>query len=270
MKITQKKFEVENEFLKNNVKNYWIFEVIADHSATEKLVVPPLGFPCMHFHLGNYSDFYSRENYNLCSLVIGQLKTHIQLNPSHGIKLLAVNFKPYGFYNLFGLTPPGKNELSYDSTLEFGKEQITSLISDLTQKLETPQFVTTIENFILSNQKKEIKKFEFLDSIVDQMIASNGLLDVNLFIKKKCSIRTLQRYFGDVIGVSPKTFTKILRHKYILKLMYDRPDLQWNDFVFQGYYFDYSHFKKDFIAFSTLNPIEYISAKKSIVSGLLR
>lgn len=270
MNITQKALNVKDSYLKTQIENYWFFEASSTAKSPGKISVPPLAMPCMHFHLSLVNDFYVRDNYNHKSLIIGQLKTHTQLNPPNGLKLFVINFKPYGLYNLFGITPPGKTGLSVNSKDFFGDKNIEDIIEALSNTTKESELVDIAESFILKNQKHDIKKYNYLDSITDMISQSNGLTDINELINNKCSVRTLQRYFSEVIGTSPKTYTKILRHKHILKLIYENPELQWNDLVFQGYYFDYSHFRKDFAGFSSLKPFEFISAKTSIISGLLR
>ncbi len=270
MKISQKQFEVKHEYLKSQIESYWLFEAHGENFASGFISVPPLGNPCIHFHLEKIEDFYSRENYNHKSIIIGQITAHIQLNPSNKLNLFVVNFKPYGLYNFLGITPPSKSENSFNSAEVFGKEKIEQIILDLSKSKNNEAKVQIIEDFLINNINPAKRQYNYLDSIIDIIVHENGLVNINGLIQNKCSIRTLQRYFAEVIGINPKTFTKILRHKYILNLIYQKPELKWNDLIFHGFYFDNSHFTKDFKDFSSLKPIEYLSQKNSIISEILK
>lgn len=264
--ITRKVLKVNDSYLKTQVQDFWVFHVNGNNAINPVLTVPPLGFPIMHIHTGTKTGFYPLATIEIDSLVIGQLKIHADLYPRSGLELFVINFKPYGFYNLFGELPPSGNQNSKQGFEYFGNEKIQKIIQDLKNCKSGACRNLILEDFLLNNQRNNIKRFDFLDGIVDEILNSNGLISINDLIKNKCSLRTVQRYFSDVIGVSPKTFTRILRHKYIIQQMYENPETKWNDLVFKGYYFDHSHFIKDFTAFSKTIPSLYNNLKTSIVA----
>lgn len=268
--ITRDVFTVKDSYLKTQIQDFWYFKVVGTGKINTTLSVPPLGFPFLHLQIGTYKDFYSLPNSEINSLLVGQYKKHVILSPNPGLKLMVINFKPYGFYNLFGTCPPSGNINSIKGKDFFGQDKLSKLINDIKTIENDQDKFSFVEKFILENKNPNVKTFDFLDSIVDELVKHNGLVSITELTKNKCSIRTIQRYFSEVIGVSPKTYTRILRHKYIIKLMYENPEIQWNDLVFSGYYFDHSHFNKDFHAFSSFSPGQYTFLKTPIVADFIR
>lgn len=268
--ITREVFEVKYSYLKTQIQDFWYFKVVGTGKINTTLSVPPLGFPFWHLNIGTNKEFYSLPNPEISSLLVGQYKRHVVLSPNPGLKLMVINFKPYGFYNLFGTCPPSGSINSVEGKDFFGSEELNQLINEIKTFDNDQDKFSHVEKFILENKKLNVKTFDFLDSIVDEVVELNGLVPITDLAKNKCSIRTIQRYFSDVIGVSPKTYTRILRHKYIIKLMYENPEIQWNDLVFSGYYFDHSHFNKDFYAFSSFSPGQYTFLKTPIVADFIR
>lgn len=267
---TRDVFEIRDTYLKTQISEFLLFKTIGTEYIRTTLSVPPFGHPILHFNINNSDNFYALPKHDINSLLIGQLDRHVTLHPISGLELFVVNFKPYGFYNLFGQKPPSGKENYIEGKEIFGENCINELIKDLKACDNNENKCKLVESFILKNKNKNVKTNSFLDSIVDEIVKQNGLISISELINNKCSIRTIQRYFSEVIGISPKTFTRILRHKYIIQLIYDNPQTQWSDLVFRGFYFDHSHFTKDFQIFSKIKPYQYSFLKTSIVEDLIK
>lgn len=61
-----------------------------------------------------------------------------------------------------------------------------------------------------------------------------------------CSCRTLQRKFIKRTGVTPKTLMRIVRLNYLLTKIRNNYNIDCQDLVFDGNYFDQAHFINDF------------------------
>ncbi|MCK9255069.1 MAG: AraC family transcriptional regulator [Bacteroidales bacterium] len=268
--ITRTILEIKNENLKPYIYDYWVYITTGETHLFSAITTPPLGYPTIQFVLGNYKGFYQLKNKNIKSLITGQYARHVTLSPSSKMGLIIVNFKPYGFYNFFGKTPPSGKQDTIEGAVFFGEESINNIVEKMSNSKNRNDLIDYLEGFLLENQKKNIKKHDFFDSLVDDIYDKNGLINLDLLINGKFSIRTLQRYFSKVIGISPKTFSRILRHKYIIQLMYTNPEITWNDLSFQGYYFDQSHFIKDFNDFTKFKPTDYNCLKTSVISELFK
>ncbi len=269
MNIDKRVFNVNDTNLINYIDSYYVLEFSSLPQGSNPFYVPPLGFPAMLFCYNNCQNFFNLPYIKSRSIIVGQIARHFAVMPVEGTKVLGMNFKPYGFYNLFGLSLKGLKNSAIETDVFFGNDNV-ALIEDLLNNQEAiSEAITFMEKLVLSRQK-EVKANAFFDGIVDQMLKHHGLIDIESLIKNKLSLRSLQRYFSEVIGINPKTFCQILRHKFIMDLMYKNPDLNWNELILEGFYYDYSHFKSDFIKFSGVKPMQFLEIKNPFAQALVQ
>lgn len=261
-------YPVKNSLLSPFIKNYQVIDFSQLPTDIVELKVPPIGYPVLQFHYGITTNFYNHKHLTCESLFIGQCSRHIILYPSCGVKLIGVNFKPYGLYNLFGISAHSILNSGIESRFFFGAENI-NYITEILKKGDIETSIMAIEDLLLSFQNKSIKISPYFDELVDKMENENGLINFTNLLDKSVSLRTLQRYFKETIGISPKLFNQILRHKYILQLLYQNPTMTWQDIQLNGFYYDFSHFTKDFAHFTGLNPKQYLHIKNNFASAII-
>lgn len=259
---------IQNPQLAPYIKHYFVFDFSSLPQESVEFKVPPTGFPVLQFHFGENSNYYRHKHFTNQSLFIGQCSRHILLYPFRGMKLLGINFKPYGLYNLLGISPYSFMNSGVESRFFWGEENVNRISQTLkTNGIENG--ITEIESLLLTYQNKYVKSQPYFDEIVDKMEAENGLMNCRDILYKSVSIRTFQRYFREVIGISPKLFCQVLRHKYVLELLYQNPEIKWSDIQLNGFYYDFAHFTKDFTHFSGLTPKKYLPLKNSFAATLL-
>lgn len=260
--------QIRNPFLKKDLQHYFVLDFGKSPQLPDEIRIPPLGFPVIQFHFGEDANFYRHKHFTSQSIIIGQCSRHIILYPSKEIKIIGINFKPYGLYNLLGISPRQIINSCIESSLFFGKKNVET-ISMLLKTEHIEVAIPEIENLLLNHQNKKTKQYNLFDSIVDTLVKENGLINYTNLLGNKVSVRTFQRYFSEVIGISPKLFTQVLRHKYIMTLLYDNPKMSWNNMLLNGFYYDYAHFTKDITHFSGLTPKQYLPFKNNIASALI-
>lgn len=261
-------YPVQNLLLKNYISHYFLLDFDDLQHENIEVKVPPLGFPVLQFHFGTNANYYQHKHFSNQSIFIGQCTRHVILYPAKAMKIIGVNFKPYGLYNLFGISPFSIQNSGLESSIIFGNDKI-EFITEVLKAEGVERGILEIEKLLIAHQSKTIKQQRYFDQIVDKMIEENGLINYIDILDKNITARTFQRYFKEVIGISPKLFCQILRHKYILSLLYLNPDLKWSDLLLNGYYFDFAHFTKDFTLFSALTPQKYLRVKNKLASFLL-
>lgn len=260
---------IQNPALKDYLQHYFVLDFGKFPNLPNEIKIPPLGFPVIQFHFGEDANFYRHKHFTSQSIIIGQCSRHILLYPSNKIKIFGINFKPYGLYNLLGVSPKYIKDSCIESSLIFGKENIEA-ISLMLKTGSIEMAIGEIENLLLKYQNLKQKKHKHFDNIVDVIVKENGLINCSKLVGNKVSIRTFQRYFSEVIGISPKLFSQVLRHKYIMTLLYNNPEMTWSNMQLNGFYYDYAHFAKDITLFSGLTPRQYLPIKNCIASALIQ
>ncbi len=259
---------VKNEQLKRYISNYYIVEFASDHK--EPMLVPPLGFPVLHFHYGKNGNFYNYQNTPNESVLIGQLTKHYLLSPNKGLKMIGVNFKPYGMYNLLGIRLKELTDACIESKHVFGEEKVYEIRQKL-KRSDDEEKVELVEKLLFAYmEKNQVAQNHIYDKMVDLMVEKNGMVRIKEVVNNKISTRTFERYFSKVIGISPKLFCEIQRHKLIMQLTYKNQEFDWQDAIFQGYYHDHSHLSRDFTKFSNIKPTQYLSVKNQFSDLLLK
>ncbi len=265
--MQQTTLDIQDGRLKPFVSDYYLIDFISNEYTPTLL--PPVGFPVLHFHYGRITEFYNRIEIPKDSIFIGQITRHVCIHPYSGVKILGINFKPYGFYNLFNISPSDFTDSGIDSRQILGAETV-DLILEKIPSLNQSEKISYIESQLIRFiEKNQQKKYALYDDIVEQIISRNGLVNLEEMLSGKITMRTLERYFKKVIGISPKLFCQILRHKYVLQQIYSRPDLSWQDSILMGYYYDHSHFSRDFEKFSKMKPLDYLPLRNLFASKII-
>ncbi len=268
MIVNQSVFNIISPELHPFISNYYLFEFSNETAESIRFKVPPTGFPTLLFCYGNKINFFQHKHLTNESIIVGQLSKHVNLYPVDGTKLFGVNFKPYGFYNLTGVSLKGLVNGAIESTAIFPEAEIEAIDNCFQLSPNRTECMGSLEALLLKTRVC-VRNNNFLDRIVDEILERNGLIDPYSLTHGKISARSFQRYFNEVIGINPKLFCQILRHKFILQQLYENPGLTWNEMVHNGYYYDYSHFQKDFIKFTGVKPFEYLQLKNPFAGKLL-
>jgi AraC-like DNA-binding protein len=268
MNINKNVYPIEDPKLLDFADSYYVLEFNGLPHGNNPFNVPPLGFPAMLFCYNNCQNFFNLPYTKSSSIIVGQLTRHFIVMPVEGTKVLGMNFKPYGFFNLFGIPPKNIKNSAIETASFFGADNVAHIESILNGKGTIHEAIDFIEKMVLIKQTK-VKDNAFLDGIVDHIVEHHGLVNIESLIKDKISVRTLQRYFSEAIGISPKLFCQILRHKFIMDLLYQNPDLKWNEIILEGFYHDYSHFKSDFIKFTGVKPMQFIEIKNPFAQAVI-
>lgn len=268
--ITRQVYGVIDPFLRQFIDSYWAVS-FSELEGVEELNIPPMGFPVFHIHYGVDSNCYNREDFLSKSVIFGQMTRHVILFGAPGLKILGVNFKPYGLYNLFGISPLELVDSGILSSTLFGEENINSLTAYITE-YGPERAINEIESLFIQFQinGEKVKSNHLMDSIVDEIIAEHGLVDIKDLIGNKICFRNVERYFTQVIGIPYKLFSQILRHKFIMEQLYLNENIKWSSLVLNGFYYDFSHFTRDFRHFTGLTPARYIPLINNYTSIILK
>lgn len=71
------------------------------------------------------------------------------------------------------------------------------------------------------------------------------------------SVRSVDRFFRQVMGFSPKWYVRSLRLQRALESLSQNPDIALADLAYRAGYYDQAHFSKDFRAFTGQTPSDY-------------
>jgi AraC-like DNA-binding protein len=82
------------------------------------------------------------------------------------------------------------------------------------------------------------------------------------------SQRHLRRLFKDKVGVSPKTFQKIVRINRVLQLVHQNGYTTLAEIAHRAGYYDHSHLDAEFKEFMGKRPTEYLTEHNHLIDAL--
>lgn len=125
------------------------------------------------------------------------------------------------------------------------------------------EILDQVQQFILNcEMSKPPTQILVVEKIVREIIVSNGNIDLLKLGKDEgVSERSMQRYFLEYIGVSPKTFKNIARFNFVTRSMEMGTNKKLNDLLYAAGYSDSNHFTKDFKKIAGITPSQYYKGK---------
>lgn len=243
--------------LKPFIQTY-IFLSVGPSGAPMVLDLCPLGHCVLSFVLDGKHFIHNAslgKDYNIRFNFTGQLSKYHQLHTT-AASMVYVVFKPYGVYRLLGIP---QHLLADDCTAmsDMLNSSINDLCKQMEDKAEQPHAVITLlEEWLLKQWKKNdrlnIDRIAFACNEVSRYAGT-------MTIKKICGITnmsksSLENYFKEQVGLTPKMYSRVIRFNEIHKLISNAPDQDWQEIVYKYGYFDQAHFIREFKHFFGYSP----------------
>ncbi len=173
-------------------------------------------------------------------------------------ELFGVRLTPEGAIRLFG-APLTEYHNSFLNTEDFLASKITPIISNMISAETISERLFLVETFLHSQIKyKEIERNYFTEAL--KLIRHHDELNIaDLSKKVYVGERQLQRSFQRYLGISPKSYYRVMRLYKAHQLGLIRKD-NYTDIAYQFGYADAAHFTRDFKDYFGISPERHFSA----------
>lgn len=262
--------QAASQELSRYIKCFWMIDSNDDTSIHREKIVPD-GYPEMMFDYGSpYRANITGEWYTQgTDLIAGQIRNHFYLENTAEVGMLAIKFQPWALRLLFGLDMPSLVDRVLEVDDELGKS-LSEVKSICIAKNSFEDKVEQLEYWFSHYLESKDYPISNTERSVKDLIESNGSLSLKeLRDRYSISERSMERYFKEYIGVSPKFYSRILRFSHIFKLLQEDQDPDWVDISLQAGYYDQSHFIKNFKEFTGDNPSDYPFFEKNMANFFL-
>ena len=157
-------------------------------------------------------DHFTGDTLNYRITFSGQYSKSVLYTPAEDIRIINVDFLPWGAYSIFGIEQSQLHNITSDATLLF--PELKKLLPDLENHLHDDEYcVRVLEKFLLDELQKRTKKVD--ERIIEacQQITENlGKVQIKELCKSVgMSHSGLTNYFTTMIGVNPKLFGRVAR-----------------------------------------------------------
>ncbi len=248
-----------NAALQNYVRKYQAFRFVFD-----KNITPPIKhhYPrpehCITFYIKDPQRFTYRnpeqvQPYPQC--VINGIHT-IPVYRHGGNDFLAIKviLRPAVLYQLLRF-PLNELTNTFINAEDIWGNEIRSVCDRLKELDELPEMIKLIEHFIEARIREIKNDCLPVDKASDLMFDKENNISINWLASQSClSVRQFIRKFEERIGISAKTFERIIRFDKAYRMKNLHPEYDWLFIAMSCNYHDYQHMVKDFKAFSNLTP----------------
>ena len=249
--------------LKNYIEKMWLFTSSGKMLSDDlKLVVPngniKLTLSCQNGIVAevNGKNFASKE-YDITLTGVIDVPVILDVDKHSFSETIGIEFNPLNAYRFFHFP---LNEIQNQI------HSVTDLLGNFGKQIvEQTSNATTVQEKIMLLQKFLLKQLSLnsedliFDFCVEKITTSNGKVTINELEKKTgYSSRWLNMKFMNKLGISPKNLSSIVRFKHYYNglITEERSPFLRNDFY--EFYYDQSHFIKDFKRFTGLPPTKYL------------
>lgn len=189
------------------------------------------------------------------AFLVGVMEKPIIWKMPSGTALFGIRFKPEGIIQLFQSPLSGLRNTFIDLSSFLGKNQ-SSIIANIQSATDNNSRIFFIEIF-LQNQlsKKWDTKHNYFSQAIEIIRNADVGISVDQLSRAVCiSERQLQRTFKEKMGISPKSYHRIIRFRKAYHFLRSNPNASWVDIVYHFGYADQAHFIRDFKEFSGRTP----------------
>jgi AraC-like DNA-binding protein len=176
---------------------------------------------------------------------------------SNWVNLVGIRFKPAGF-TAFTRTP------MYEFTDQrINLDLVESLFderfySELPEKELTKEKIQHIDSYLTEKLRYIFEPERQIAYAVDLIRYTKGQLPLTEIASKSClSLRHFERKFKMAIGISPKSFSKIVKFKYAISYLNKNKNASIFSAAIDCGYYDHAHLIKDFRTLSGQSPSDF-------------
>jgi AraC-like DNA-binding protein len=216
------------------------------------------------FHLGSAfqrsiitgeAGIAGRWEFQPRSFVVGELSRFLLLRPTGDVAVMGVRFRPGGAYRFlpFQLSDFTDNTISTGDVWGQEGNRVEEAVLEAQNDTQRQQLV---EEFLLRQLINTTARPRF-DAAVRDIIRARGQTRIHEVANRVgWSPRQLERDFGASLGLSPKSFSRIMRFQNLLRLVGEGPLRQWANLAVEGGYADQPHLVREFREFAGHTPAE--------------
>jgi AraC-like DNA-binding protein len=199
--------------------------------------------------------------YPVC-VINGLYTIPIYRHGSNDFLAIKVILQPTAFYILTGMTLKDLTNNYIDAEDIWGNK-IKNICEKLLNEVDLQKRIEIIEEFLENQIALSKKNIEPIDKVSSAILLTNKHLKIENLADLSClSIRQFIRKFEERVGVSAKTYTRIIQFDRTFRMKNQNNNLNWLDIALLNNYYDYQHLAKDYKEFTSLTPPVFFEIEK--------
>ncbi|MBD1392159.1 helix-turn-helix domain-containing protein [Mucilaginibacter glaciei] len=248
-------FYTPHPALRNYISHVMIVEAKFNQSTLQFSPFPPTPQHAINFYPRDAVTAHDSKNYTQTlpeSVIIGPQVTRVNVAMGMHHVIVSVAFMPGGMHRLLKIPMHELYDEPFDASLLLGRE-----IADVNEQLkeaQTPlEMKNVVERFFM--RKLTYSPLKPWEHAMKAQLQMPGKLTIESAASLAClSLRQYERRAKEVMGYSPKVFSRLIRFSKAYRLKESQPLLSWTNIAHACGYYDQMHLIKDFKEFAGALP----------------
>jgi AraC-like DNA-binding protein len=196
----------------------------------------------------------SKKVFNLPIALVGQHLGVTNRFIGHEFLVIQIIFQPGALYRLTGIPLMELTNEYLEADFVFAKN-IQFVNEQFHHAKSYMEMVHIANQFVIELVKKVVKDKHPIDEVSKLMLHREAAVSLDWLAKESClSIKQFERNFRDRTGVSPKTFSRLIRFDNAFRTKNAKPHLDWLSVAIDCNYYDYQHLVRDYKDFTGFSP----------------
>jgi AraC-like DNA-binding protein len=192
------------------------------------------------------------------TLFVGPMRAPVVLMPDTAAEVAAVRFQPNGAFALLGVPQHRLQDAIVDATaLEIPWLRQTVRVAQEAGSLEAA--IARLEAGLLARvNRARVRTDGRIDAILAAIDGANGACRIDAIGGVSgTGRRHIERLFREQVGLTPKTYARVVRFTAAAARVTDDPSARLADVSSDGGYFDQSHMVREFLSFAGRTPEQF-------------
>ncbi len=259
--------------ISNYIKYYWyLYDPLGNAGHQKDLLIPDGSLEWVLNDNTQYNRFELSSDLTIVneSVIVGRRNKSILANRPGTTRLVGIKFKPGALYIMSQIPESEFKNVAICTDLVLPKE---------TKELETRVFNSSslqemkmvLDDFFFERFKAvHSTDFQLITAIIHYINKANDYPNLeSIWTRFNLSKKKLERLFAKYVGLSPKSYIRVIRFKQVYK-HFNKANTSFYDHSFFQYgYYDQMHFIKDFKYFTGQSPTQYYSNQSNLSDDIL-
>lgn len=191
--------------------------------------------------------------------VVGVMSEPVYWSMEAGTQIMSITLKPEAFMTLFNRSISEIADTIAEMDVFFG-DLLGDLVAHIRQAPNHESRKDLIVQYFRKRQAVQEARQPYFFQALEQIRASSDLPSMEDICEQVLvGKRQLQRAFQDNLGISLKTYGRIIRFTKVYEFIYKNPQRKLTEIAHEFGYADQSHFIREFKEFTGDNPTSFIS-----------
>ncbi len=194
-----------------------------------------------------------------------KIKEKIYVEYDGLLSQILIEFTASGFYYLFHQSPSKLTNQLFEIN-NFVPTEIYNRLENKLCKLDSiEKQIKVIEEFLLDLSYNAFPFIDYLEKGLKLIEEQYGNIAVNKLVETVgIGKRQFERKFLEVVGVTPKYYSKLVQLNYVITLMCSKKYDSIQNIAYQAEFYDLPHFAHRFKKLTGFTPNEFINSEQHI------